>query len=41
MSEGAPLAPTDFGIRFRVTMPLPAWPEQFVIMTAYATTGQL
>jgi hypothetical protein len=34
------LHPAYFNTRFRVTDPTPAWPDSFVIITAYATTGE-
>lgn len=32
--------PAYFATRFRVEQPVPAWPSAFVIVTAYATTGE-
>lgn len=32
--------PAYFRTRFRVEAPPPAWPERFVILSAYATTGE-
>jgi len=40
MSENPLLHPAYFGVRFRVTQPVSRWPNQFVIVTAYATTGE-
>jgi hypothetical protein len=39
MSVGIPLHPAYFAVRFRVAA-VTAWPEQFAIVTAYATTGE-
>jgi hypothetical protein len=32
--------PVYFETHFRTPAPLPAWPPEFVIVTAYATTGE-
>lgn len=32
--------PAYFATHFRVAAPMPAWPPAFVIVTAYATTGE-
>ena len=32
--------PAYFSTRFRVEQPVPAWPSAFVVVTAYATTGE-
>lgn len=32
--------PAYFSVRFRVEQPVPVWPSAFVIVTAYATTGE-
>jgi hypothetical protein len=32
--------PAYFETRFRLSEPPPAWPQEFVIISAYATTGQ-
>jgi hypothetical protein len=34
------LHPAYFTTRFRVDQPEPAWPDAFVIVTGYATTGE-
>jgi hypothetical protein len=34
------LDPNYFETHFRTPAPLPAWPPEFVIVTAYATTGE-
>ncbi len=34
------LHPAYFDTRFRVSEPTPVWPDSFVIITAYATTGE-
>jgi hypothetical protein len=34
------LHPAYFNTRFRVADPTPVWPDSFVIITAYATTGE-
>jgi hypothetical protein len=40
MSEQTDFYPAYFTTRFRVSPPVPVWPGQFVIVTAYATTGE-
>ena len=40
MSGEADLHPAYFATRFRVSAPVPVWPARFVIVTAYATTGE-
>lgn len=34
------MRPVYFETRFRINGPIPAWPVEFVIITAYATTGE-
>jgi hypothetical protein len=40
MSNTADFHPAYFQIAFRTDGPVPQWPERFVIITAYATTGE-
>lgn len=40
MSDGANFHPAYFATRFRVSAPVPEWPYAFVIVTAFATTGE-
>lgn len=40
MSASNDFDPAYFQIAFRTEGPVPQWPERFVIITAYATTGE-
>ncbi len=41
MSQNAPLHPAYFETRYRLDAPNSDWPENFAIITAYATTGEI
>ena len=40
MTNPAVVSPVYFGTHFRVPASVPDWPPEFVIVTAYATTGE-
>jgi hypothetical protein len=41
MSESIDPRAWYFDVRFRTDTPVPAWPDEFVLVTGYATTGEV